>query len=132
MLKPLLTVTEVGMLAYWLLAATLALGIVAIPAEYMYSDHTNPLVVAWNWSFLPIDVAFAGLGLYSRFGSGSPALRHRLALIAATLMFCAGVMAISYWIMTDAFDPLWWGLNLWLVLLSMANLGHLLRAPLPG
>lgn len=126
MLDRLLTLTEIGMLAYWLLATALVIGLVSIPPEYMYSDYENPLVVAWNWSFLPIDIAFAVLGLMSRFMRLPTALAHKLALIGATLMFCAGIMAISFWTMTGEFDPLWWGLNLWLVLLSLTTLKALL------
>ncbi len=27
-------------------------------------------------------------------------------------------MAISFWTMQKTFDPLWWGVNLWLIILS--------------
>lgn len=124
-----MTLTEVGVLAYWLLATALVLGILYIPPEYMYSDYENPLIVAWNWSFLPIDVAFAVLGLISRFGKFGEPLSNKLAITGATLMFCAGVMAISFWVMTGEFDPLWWGLNIWLVVLSLAALKTLFKEP---
>lgn len=57
MLKPLTTLTEPLTLGYWLLAGAIAAGVVAVDPALMYSDHENPLVVAWNWSFLPISVA---------------------------------------------------------------------------
>ena len=127
-----MTATEIGMLVYWLVAAGLALGILSVPPDYMYSDYENPLVVAWNWSFFPIDVAFAILGLVSRFATLRSGLASQLALIGATLMFCAGIMAISFWIMTGEFDPLWWGLNIWLILLSLTALRALLKEDAPA
>lgn len=119
-MKLLLTITEVGMLAYWALAALMAAGALTVPPEYMYSDHLNPLVVAWNWSFLPIDIAFALCGLAARFGR----LRNAtmLEIISLTLMLCAGLMAISFWVFLGAFDPMWWGLNLWLMVLASIGL----------
>lgn len=118
------------MLAYWGLASFNSLGFIHIPAEWMYSDHTNPIVVAWNWSFLPIDVLFAFAGLFARFG-GLNAVRARdLSLIALTLMICAGTMAISFWTIQGAFDPLWWGVNIWLIVLGLSGLAiHMCDEP---
>ena len=107
------------MLAYWVLAAVLVIGLIHIPPEYMYSDYENPLVVAWNWSFFPIDIVFVICGLWARFGGLRPPLPRHLSLIGATLMFCAGTMAISFWSITGEFEPLWWGMNLWLVVLVL-------------
>ncbi len=120
------------MLLYWALAAALVLGVVAIPPEYMYSDYQNPLIVAWNWSFFPIDLAFALCGLTARFGRLSPTLATHLSVIGATLMFCAGAMAISFWSIAGDFDPMWWGLNLWLILLSCVALKSLLSQEVPS
>ena len=88
----------------------------------MYSDYENPLVIAWNWSFFPIDIAFALIGLSARFARVSGALKFKLEIIAAVLMLCAGLMAISFWIVTADFEPMWWGMNIWLVLLGALNL----------
>jgi len=114
----LLTATEIAMLAYWVAAALVCAGLLAIPPEFMYSDYRNELVVAWNWSFLPIDVLFATLGLWARFGNLDARRRAMVSTIALTLMFCAGAMAIAYWSINLQFDALWWGANLWLMLLS--------------
>ena len=67
--KWLLTFTEVGMLTYWLFAALVALKVIYVPPEYMYSDYQNPVIVIWNWSFFPIDILFATTGLVARFVS---------------------------------------------------------------
>jgi len=119
MLPRLMTLTEIAMLLYWALAAALVVGLIYIPPDYMYSDYENPLVVAWNWSFFPIDIAFALCGLWARFANLRPGLARNLSLIGATLMFCAGTMAISFWSVTGEFEPLWWGMNLWLVVLAL-------------
>ncbi|MDA9207858.1 YvaD family protein [Octadecabacter sp.] len=122
MLKSMTTATEVAMLLYWVLAGALVLGLVSIDPALMYSDYQDPRVIAWNWSFFPIDIAFAGIGLVARFGVSSGVLRFKLELTAAVLMFCAGLMALSYWVLTSDFDLTWWSMNVWLVVLGAANL----------
>ena len=116
--KWLLTITEAGMLFYWVFAALVAFAIIYVPPQYMYSDHQNPLVVIWNWSFFPIDVLFALTGLASRFVSMSVNKAEALSVISLSLMFCAGLMAISFWMIQQTFDPFWWAVNLWLMGLS--------------
>ena len=37
-LKTSLLITDIGFLAYWALTALAAAGLIAIPAEYLYSD----------------------------------------------------------------------------------------------
>ena len=119
-MKWLLTLTEVGMLAYWLLAALMSFGFISIPPDYMYSDHQNPLVVAWNWSFFPLDFLFAVTGLVARFGNIASDRADLLSVVSLSLMFCAGLMAISFWTFQGAFDAFWWGINLWLIGLAVA------------
>jgi hypothetical protein len=118
-LRILLTITEIGMLGYWMLAALLTAQLVNIPPEYMYSDYKNPFVVDWNWSFLPVDVLFAVTGLSSRFAAKKPANQRTLSTISLTLMFCAGLMAISFWTVRGEFSALWWAMNLWLMALPI-------------
>ena len=117
--KWLLTITEGGMLTYWIVAVMVAFEIIHIPPAYMYSDYQNPLIMIWNWSFFPIDMLFALTGLASRFSSISARNSEILSVISLSLMLCAGVMAISFWTMQKTFDPLWWGVNLWLIILSV-------------
>lgn len=66
-MRTLLTLTEVGMLLYWVLAILNSLSVISIPPDWMYSDHTNPLIIAWNWSFFPIDILFAVTGLMAAY-----------------------------------------------------------------
>jgi fatty acid desaturase len=110
------------MLIYWILATALVLNLVDIDPALMYSDYENPLVVAWNWSFFPIDIAFASLGLYAKYGRVERNRKFKFEVTAATLMVCAGLMAISYWIITGDFSPTWWAMNIWLIVLGLANL----------
>ncbi len=126
-MKWLLTATEVGMLAYWILAGAMAGGILSLPPEWMYSDYQNPLVVAWNWSFFPIDVLFAVTGLAARFLPMAADRAHSLSLVSLTLMVCAGLMAVSFWAIRGEYDPFWWGVNLWLVALGGAGLALRMR-----
>jgi len=117
-LKISLTLTEIGMLAYWAFAALVVLNVIFVPPEWMYSDYNNPLIVSWNWSFFPLDVIFAISGLIARFLPMHRGRKEVLAVFSLSLMFCAGLMAIAFWVIQQTFDPFWWGVNLWLILLS--------------
>jgi len=123
-MKWLLVITDLLMLAYWILAGLLVLSVINIPPEYMYSDYENPIVVAWNWSFLPLDLIFIGSGLVAFLGNPPENTRRVLKLISLTTMFCAGLMAISFWAIIGAYDPVWWIANLWLMLLPVLVLFH--------
>jgi hypothetical protein len=68
MKSKLLTLTEGGILLYWIFAFFVVAGLINVAPEYMYSDYQNPVIVSWNWSFFPLDILFAVLGLVSRFG----------------------------------------------------------------
>lgn len=116
--------TEIAMLLYWILAGALVLNVVSIDPSLMYSDYQNPLVVAWNWSFFPIDIAFAVIGLAARYVPMSGELRFKLQITASVLMFCAGLMAISFWTITGDFSLTWWVMNIWLMGLGLSNLFH--------
>ena len=129
MLKTATTITELAMLVYWILAAALTFNLISIDPSLMYSDYQNPLVVAWNWSFFPIDIAFAIIGLTARFAIKADQLRFKLEIIAGVLMFCAGLMAVTYWTIMGEFDFAWCGVNIWLIFLGATNL---VRAKLPN
>jgi hypothetical protein len=125
MIKVLLTMTEIGMIAYWVVAGAVALGLMHIPPDWMYSNYHDPTVVAWNWSFLPIDLLFAGTGLTARYSRRAPA---RLADVSLTLMFCAGLMALSFWTIRREFDAFWWATNAWLIGMAIFGFAHRLRS----
>jgi hypothetical protein len=104
--KTLLVVTDLGLLTYWILTA---IGVVSV--------GKNDVLLAWNWSFLPLDLLAVTAGLaWSLLPTG-----HRwsasLLLIALALTFTAGLMAISFFALWGSWDPSWWLVNLWLALM---------------
>jgi Family of unknown function (DUF5360) len=123
-----LTVTDLSFLLYWSIAALHALGVVHIPQEWLYANANDPRVVAWNWSFLPIDMAFSLTGLaalrQARVGAGA---WRPLALISLILTMVAGGMAVSYWVLLAEFDPFWFGANALLLIWPIFFVGGLVR-----
>ncbi|MDP3853779.1 DUF5360 family protein [Phenylobacterium sp.] len=108
-----LAITDLLFLAYWSLALLSQVGAVAIPADLMYAGYEDARVVAWNWSFFPLDLAFSVTGLLAVRAArrGDPAWRP-LALISLTLTVVAGLMAVGYWAILREFDPAWFLPNL--------------------
>lgn len=111
-----LTITDILFLLYWSAAGLALAGIVHIPPEWMYADYEQPQVIAWNWSFLPVDLAFStlGLGAVRAARRGDPRWRP-LALLSLAFTMVAGGMAVSYWLLLGEFDPTWFLPNLALV-----------------
>ncbi len=111
-----LRLLDMGMLLYWGVATLGCIGLLRLPREAMYAGYGTPLVDAWNWSFAPLDLAFAltGLAAVRLARRGDPRWRP-IALISLALTFCAGLMAISYWGLTGEFDLAWWLPNLALI-----------------
>jgi hypothetical protein len=58
--KVLMLLTDIGFVVY--ITVT---GLALIPPEWAFADYTSPLMVAWNWSFLWIDLAASLTGLTS-------------------------------------------------------------------
>ncbi len=118
-----LLATDFGFLLYWSAAA---LGL--FPPEWLYKDYDNPIMVAWNWSFAPVDLAASVLGLYSLAlaKSGKPSWRAS-ALVSASLTFCAGLMAISFWALQKDFNLAWWLPNLYLAIWPVVVAPKLVR-----
>lgn len=111
-----LAVTDVLFLAYWATAALSAAGLLHIPPQYMYAGYGEPRVTAWNWSFLPLDLAFSVVGLFAvRSARRGDPLWRPLALISLILTQVAGLMAVGYWALMGEFDPSWFLPNLALV-----------------
>ena len=124
-----LTITDLAFLFYWTLAALHALDVVQIPQEWLYANADDPRVVAWNWSFFPLDVAFSLTGLAAvrcaRRGAG---VWRPLALISLILTMVAGGMAVSYWALLAEFDLFWIGANALLLLWPIPFLGGLVKS----
>lgn len=122
-LKPFLLFTDIGFIVYWLITA-----LHLIPAQYLFNDYTNPILVAWNWSFLPLDLLISATGLSSLYLAQRGDRRWRdLALISLVLTFCSGLMALVFWALRADYDPSWWVPNLYLLLYPLAFLPSMLR-----
>lgn len=127
-LKFCLTTTDIAFLMYWALAALLELGVINIPRDMMYADYDDPRVSAWNWSFFPLDIAFAVAGLTAVRAAhrGDPVWRV-LAIVSLVLTMTAGGMAVAYWTLMGEFFPAWYISNLVLLVWPMFFLPNLLR-----
>lgn len=106
-----LLVTDLGFTVYWLTSA-----LQLLPPEWLYKDHSNPILIAWNWSFAPVDLAASATGLLALWlaRQNSPSWQH-VAILSMTLTFAAGVFALSFWALRSDFDPAWWLPNVYLV-----------------
>jgi ketosteroid isomerase-like protein len=119
---------------YWFIAALSHVGLVEIPSASIYANHERPDVVAWNGSFLPIDLTFAYFGLRSVAAERRGDERWRgFAIVSLTLTMAAGAMAVSYWTLSGEFDPIWFVSHALLVIWPIFFLPALLsgREPKP-
>ena len=128
-MRPWMLGTDILLLTYWFITGAVALGLVSVPEAYLFKDYYDARVVAWNWSFFPLDVIFSILGIYAAilFTRGD-ARWYGLTLISAALTFCAGLMALSYWAILGDFDPSWWGPNLVLMIWPLWFMPKLIAA----
>lgn len=122
-LRPFFLIVDIGFILYW--AITL---LELIPAEHLFQDYANPLLVAWNWSFLPLDLMISATGITSLalFARQRP-LWAPLALISLTLTFTSGLQAIAFWTIRGDFDLAWWAPNLFLMIYPLFFIPGLLR-----
>jgi Family of unknown function (DUF5360) len=99
-------------IVYWSITA-----LHLIPAEYLYNDYTNPILINWNWSFFPLDILVSITGYYSIYLSHKNNQKWQVfALISLILTSISGLQAISYWILAKDYDPTWWIPNLFLLI----------------
>jgi Family of unknown function (DUF5360) len=128
-LKILLLMTDIGFLLYWGVTALMTCGFIALPADWLFKDYRDPNIIAWNWSFMPLDLlaSVTGLRAVSRAARGK--VWRNAAMISLTLTFCAGFMAISFWSVQRSFDAAWWGPNLFLTLWPLIMLPSVARQP---
>ncbi len=127
-LRALLLMTDLGFLAYWAVMGVHAAGILTLPPDWLYPNADDARVAAWNWSFLPLDVAFSLIGLAATSAArrGDPIWRP-LALISLVLTMTAGLMAVSYWTLTREIAWSWWLANLFLLVWPIPFLRGLVR-----
>ncbi|WP_044641180.1 YvaD family protein [Risungbinella massiliensis] len=110
-LKYFFIITDVGFVLYWLITF-----FHLIPAEYLFKDYHDPILVAWNWSFLPLDLLISLTGFISLYFYSKQNNRWTsYALISLVLTFCSGLQAIVFWAFRLDFDWTWWLFNLYLL-----------------
>jgi hypothetical protein len=105
-LSSFLLATDILFLAYWTLSLAAQTHIITIPQNLMYTGYDQPRVIAWNWSFLPIDllVSLTGITAVTLAHKQNPIWRP-LAIMSLCFTITAGLMAISYWTLLAEFDP---------------------------
>jgi hypothetical protein len=110
-------VVDIGFLAYWL-----SIAMSVLPASSMFDGYADPRVQAWNWSFLPLDVAASATGLSALrlLRIGSP-VAGVLTAVSLTLTAVAGGMAIAYWAVLGDVELLWWAPNLALLVFGVVG-----------
>lgn len=112
MMRLFFLATDFGFIAYWLIAA-----FADLPPEYLFKDYENPILTAWNWSFLPLDLMISATGLTCLWLSRRhKALSDGLALVSLTLTFCSGLQAIAFWAIRGDYSLSWWAMNLYLLI----------------
>ncbi|CAM5781472.1 MULTISPECIES: DUF5360 family protein [Brevibacillus] len=110
-LRPFFWLTDVGFLVYWSIVF-----LEWLPPEYLYPDYANPLMVAWNLSFFPLDLFISITGLTSLYFYHANRNWRPMAQVSLVLTFCSGLQAIAFWGFKGDFDPAWWLPNLYLLL----------------
>jgi hypothetical protein len=120
-----LLITDIGFLIYWGITALAAIKLVTIPPEWLFKDYHDPNIVAWNWSFMPLDLLASVTGLIAVRQSQW----RTMAIVSATLTFCAGFLALSFWSFQGSFDPSWWAPNLFLTLWPLFMIRTLITEP---
>ncbi|MER5322788.1 DUF5360 family protein [Streptosporangium roseum] len=113
--KAFMLVTDVGFLLYFSIT-----GLGLVPPEWAFADYANPIMVAWNWSFLWIDVLAGLTGLTSlhlirRAAPNGPPLM----LVSLVLTAASGLMAVAFWTLRGDFSLTWWIPNLYLLLFPL-------------
>ncbi len=117
-------ITDLGFIFYW--GITLAHW---IPDEYLFKDYENPILNAWNWSFLPLDLFVSFTGLFSLFLSKKGKEEWKIfALISLALTFASGLQAIAFWTIRSDYNINWWLPNLYLLIYPMFYLPRFLRS----
>lgn len=122
-LKGLMLFTDIGFIIYWTFTF---MG--WIPKEYLYQDYKNELLVAWNMSFIPLDLFISVTGILSiyYYHNKKPAW-SALCFTSLLLTSCSGLQAIAYWIIRQDFDMMWWTPNLFLLIYPLFFLAKVMK-----
>jgi hypothetical protein len=122
-LKYFFLIVDIGFLIYWIVTA-----FHLIPAEYLYNDYTNLILINWNWSFFPLDILVSLTGLTSIYLYNRGSNKWKIiSLISLLLTSVSGLQAISYWTLSHEFDFTWWVPNLFLLVYPLFFIPKLVR-----
>jgi hypothetical protein len=111
-LRIFLLCVDLGFIVYWLTSALRLL-----PAEWLYAHHDDPVMVDWNWSFLPLDLCVSASGLGALLAARRQSARWPLlALLSLAFTSASGLNAVAFWALRGDFDITWWAPNLLLFL----------------
>lgn len=111
-LKPFFLVTDIGFIIYWIVTF-----FNLIPKSWAFKDYDNSIIIAWNWSFFPLDILISITGLFSLYlYNKNREVWKTFALISLILTFCSGLQAISFWAYSNDYDITWWLMNLYLMI----------------
>lgn len=121
-------ITDILFMTYWFIAWLALFGVLNLPPDMMYADYDNPRVVAWNWTFFPLDLAFSVFGYLALSANrrGDPVWRA-YALVSLVLTMTAGGMAVAYWTFLGEFNPSWFIPNFALLVWPLFFVGNLIR-----
>lgn len=117
--KGLLLAIDIGFILYWLLIA-----LNLIPREWVFRNYDDPNVKAWNWSFLPLDIAASITGFLGIKDNGN----RDLLIVSTTLTIVAGGMALAFWSMQGFFNLGWWLPNIFLFTSGLIILSRLINS----
>jgi hypothetical protein len=124
-LRIFLLLVDISFLVYWFVTAA---GL--LPAESLYANYDDPVMVSWNWSFLPLDLFISATGLAGLWMARRGDARWRLMVVLSLgFTVASGANAIAFWALQRYFDMGWWAPNLVLLLGPLPFLWQLLRAP---
>ena len=121
-------VVDIGFILYWFIT-----GFHLIPDEYLYNDYKNELLVYWNWSFFPLDIAVSATGIYSLYLRKKGSISWTIyALLSLILTSTSGLMAISFWIFKGDYDLSWWAPNLFLLFYPVYFIREIIKSLAKG
>ena len=122
-LKKFFLATDSGFIIYWLTSI-----LHLLPKEYLYQDYNNPILLAWNWSFFPLDMLISFTGFMSIYlYQKRQHIWQNIALISLILTFCSGLQAISFWVLRADFNLTWWIPNLYLLIYPLFFIPQLIK-----
>ena len=108
--RTILLLVDIGFLIYWSLIV-----FDLLPHSWVFQNYDDSTVKAWNWSFLPLDIAASLTGFLGLRKNGN----LLLLAVSCTLTMVAGGMAIGFWAFQGFFNAGWWIPNIILFVVGL-------------